>query len=93
MFAYTFRHERKLIFIPILLLNGLMIFSCLSQGGHYLMDIFGGIAVFGVVAGIEKWLFLKAFLNPKQQTHGVDKKKIARYKHTLTDKTKIKVHG
>ncbi len=67
MFAYTFRHEPRFIFIPILLLNILMVFSCLSQGGHYLVDILGGIAIFAVVAKGEQLLFYKVYARSKNK--------------------------
>jgi len=74
MYVYTFRDERKMIFIPLLLLNLLMIFSCLSQGGHYLTDILGGIAVFILVVGIEKILFWRL------SNKSIDKKNLPDYK-------------
>lgn|GEM_PF-2346057 len=93
MFAYTFRHERNLIFIPILFLNVLMIFSCLSQGGHYLVDILGGIAVFIVVAGVEKHLFYSLSFSSQKQRYWLDKKEREDYKSKLIDKVKTRVHG
>lgn len=64
MFIYTFRHEKKMIFLPVLFLNLLMIFSCLSQGGHYLVDLLGGMVVFVIVVGIEQLIFWKSFRKP-----------------------------
>lgn len=57
IYTYAFRDENKFIFIPILFLNILLIFSCLSHGGHFLIDIFGGIAVAIIAIGIERFLF------------------------------------
>lgn len=39
---------RTLVFIPALVANGLMFPALLSHGGHHLVDVGGGIAVFGV---------------------------------------------
>lgn len=55
--TYAFRNERKFIFILILILNILVIFSCIPIGQHYFADILGGIAVFLVTVGIEVLLF------------------------------------
>ncbi|MBS0271132.1 MAG: phosphatase PAP2 family protein [Proteobacteria bacterium] len=55
--AYAFRRQRKIIFIPILILNILVVFSCIPIGQHYFADILGGIAVFFVVIAIESFLF------------------------------------
>lgn len=57
LFTYTFRHERKIIFIPILILNLLVIFSCLPIGQHYLADIIAGAVVFAVTLGIEHLIY------------------------------------
>ena len=57
LYICAFLHERKIIFIPILILNALMIFSCLSHGGHFLVDIWGGIVVFVIALGIERLIF------------------------------------
>jgi len=46
IYIYIFRYESKLIFIPLALLNILIVFSCLSHGGHFLVDILGGIVIF-----------------------------------------------
>jgi hypothetical protein len=57
IFIYTFRCEKKIIFIPILVLNIFMIFSCIVQGAHFLIDLFGGLLVFIIALGIESLLF------------------------------------
>ena len=58
IYAYMFRNHRKIIFIPILILNCLMIFACLAQGGHFLVDLIAGAAVFVIAAAIEQRIFL-----------------------------------
>ena len=40
-----------LLFIPAVALNALMIPAILSHGGHHLVDVFGGVVLFAVVAG------------------------------------------
>jgi membrane-associated phospholipid phosphatase len=57
LYIYAFRHEKKIIFIPILILNLLIIFSCLPIGQHYLADILAGIVVFGATVAIEQLIF------------------------------------
>lgn len=57
IYIYTFRHERKLIFIPILILNMLMIFSCLPIGEHYFADVLGAIPVFIVTIWIDSLIY------------------------------------
>lgn len=57
LITYAFRHQSTFLFIPILTLNMLMIFSCLSHGGHFLVDIFGGIGVAVFAIGMEQVLF------------------------------------
>lgn len=57
IYAYNFRFERKIIFIPVLILNLLIIFSCLPIGQHYLADILGALPVFMVVIWLEKLIF------------------------------------
>ncbi|MBY0292713.1 MAG: phosphatase PAP2 family protein [Alphaproteobacteria bacterium] len=52
-----FRNEKKVIFIPILILNILLFISCVSHGGHFLMDVLGGILVAAVAIGIEILIF------------------------------------
>lgn len=57
LIAYAFRNESKFVFIPILILNILMIFSCLSHGGHFLICIIGGVGVAAVAIGIDRIIF------------------------------------
>ena len=57
IYIYTFRDERKIIFIPILILNLLLFFSCISTGGHFFMDVLAGIVVAIVAVGIERFIF------------------------------------
>ncbi len=52
--TYAFRHQHKIIFLLIALLNFFVIFSTLTTGWHYLADVVGGIIVFGVVLLLEK---------------------------------------
>lgn len=61
IYAYCFRFERKIIFIPILILNMLIIFACLPIGEHYFADILVAIPVFGVVIWLEKLIFKNFF--------------------------------
>lgn len=46
IFVHTFRTERLYVFIPILILNILLIGSCLPIGEHYFTDLLGAIPVF-----------------------------------------------
>lgn len=57
IYMYTFREDKKVIFIPFFVLNALMIFSCLSHGHHYLTDLFGAVIVFALAIGIEQLIF------------------------------------
>lgn len=57
-YIYAFRNEKKYIFIPILILNILILFSCLTNGEHYLADVVGGIGVFFLVIGIEQLIYM-----------------------------------
>jgi len=41
----TYAHRRSLLLAPIALVNGIMLFSIPSYGGHYLIDIIAGAAV------------------------------------------------
>lgn len=66
IYIYTFRHERKLIFIPILLLNLLMIFSCLPIGEHYFADLVGAIPVFIATIWIDNQIY--KYVIPKNIT-------------------------
>lgn len=57
IYVYTFRDEKKIIFIPIVLLNILLIFSCIPIGQHYFADILGAVPVFAATLVIEGFLF------------------------------------
>ena len=57
IYIYVFRNERKIIFLPILILNSLMIFSCLPIGFHYFADILGAVPVFLATIGIDQLIF------------------------------------
>lgn len=57
LYIYALRKTRKIVFFPVLLLNLLMIFSCLNVGEHYLADILGGAVVFLIVVGLDKLVF------------------------------------
>jgi hypothetical protein len=41
----TYAHRKSLLLVPIALVNGVMLFSIPSYGGHYLIDIIAGAAV------------------------------------------------
>ena len=41
----TYAHRRSRLLVPIALVNGIMLFSIPSYGGHYLIDIIAGAAV------------------------------------------------
>ncbi len=74
LYAFALRHQSKLIFIPATILNGLMIFSCLVNGGHYLVDLFAGMAVFAVAYLIEKRLSFYYERARKNQRPSLSKK-------------------
>jgi membrane-associated phospholipid phosphatase len=57
LFVYALRNTKKLIFLTILLVNALMIFSCLNIGEHYLTDLIGGALVFLIALGLDKIVF------------------------------------
>ncbi len=57
IYIYTFRDERRILFIPILILNFLLFFSCVSTGGHFFIDVVAGIFVAVVVIGGEQLIF------------------------------------
>jgi len=45
---FTYAHRRSPTFLPMAVFNGLMLLAIPSEGGHYLVDIIGGVAVGGV---------------------------------------------
>jgi len=42
---FTYAHRGTRIFLPVAAFNALMLLSIPSEGGHYLVDVLGGIAV------------------------------------------------
>jgi len=42
---FTYAHRRSWLFLPIAALNTVMLVSIPSEGGHYLVDVFGGLTV------------------------------------------------
>ncbi|MBY0272177.1 MAG: phosphatase PAP2 family protein [Alphaproteobacteria bacterium] len=58
IFLYSFRNENKFLFLFFIILNLLMVFSTLIQGGHYLIDILGGLYIFLLTLAIEKVVYL-----------------------------------
>jgi len=42
---FTYAHRHSATFAPMAALNAVMLVSIPSEGGHYLVDVFGGIAV------------------------------------------------
>jgi len=46
--SVCFVTHQRLVFIPLAVLNALMLPAVLVQGGHHLSDVFGGVAVFGL---------------------------------------------
>jgi hypothetical protein len=45
---FTYAHRRSPSFLPMAVFNALMLLAIPSEGGHYLVDIIGGVAVGGV---------------------------------------------
>ncbi len=45
---FTYAHRGSPIYLPVAAFNGLMLLSIPSEGGHYLVDVLGGIAVGGL---------------------------------------------
>ena len=45
---FTYAHRRAPTFLPMAVFNGLMLLAIPSEGGHYLVDIIGGVVVGGV---------------------------------------------
>ncbi len=58
----TWYMRGTILFIPVLLLNLAMIPATLLHGGHHLVDLVGGLAVFVVVA----WIACKVIPKPPQ---------------------------
>jgi hypothetical protein len=57
LYMYTFRNENKFIFISIVILNILMVFSCIPIGEHYFADILGAIPTFLVAIWIDSLIY------------------------------------
>lgn len=57
LYMYTFRNENKVIFILIVVLNILMIFSCIPIGEHYFADILGAIPTFLVAIWVDSLIY------------------------------------
>lgn len=57
VFVYTFRNQKKVIFIPILILNILMILVCMPIGGHYFADLLAAVPVFLITIGLEALIY------------------------------------
>lgn len=57
IYIYTFRHENKFLFIPILILNLLIIFSCIPIGEHYFTDLVGVIPIFIATIWIDNLIY------------------------------------
>jgi membrane-associated phospholipid phosphatase len=45
---FTYAHRHSPTFLPVAAFNALMVLAIPSEGGHYLVDIIGGLAVGGV---------------------------------------------
>ena len=59
--AYVVRRDTWL-FVPSLVLNGLMLVSTVPVGGHYLVDLFGGLAIFLATVALLDWVNGRASL-------------------------------
>ena len=57
LYMYTFRHENKIIFFSIVMLNILMVFSCIPIGEHYFADILGAIPTFLVAIWVDSLIY------------------------------------
>jgi len=69
LYVYVFKDRRKAIFIPILLMNAGLIFSCIPIGQHYVLDIVGGMVLFIITVAIEQFIF--SALKKNEQQAGV----------------------
>ncbi|MBV8491995.1 MAG: phosphatase PAP2 family protein [Alphaproteobacteria bacterium] len=45
---FTYAHRGSRVFVPVAAFNTLMLLSIPSEGGHYLVDVLGGVAVGGL---------------------------------------------
>lgn len=57
LYMYTFRNENKVLFVSIVILNTLMVFSCIPIGEHYFADILGGIPTFLVAIWLDSLIY------------------------------------
>lgn len=57
LYMYTFRSENKFLFSSIVILNVLMIFSCIPIGEHYFADILGAIPTFLVAIWVDSLIY------------------------------------
>jgi hypothetical protein len=45
---FTYAHRGSRLFVPVAVFNALMLLSIPSEGGHYLVDVLGGVTVGGL---------------------------------------------
>jgi membrane-associated phospholipid phosphatase len=45
---FTYAHRGSRAFVPVAVFNALMLLSVPSEGGHYLVDVLGGVTVGGL---------------------------------------------
>lgn len=56
VFAWEFRHDHKIVFGALVLWNILVIFSAITTGAHYVVDIFGGVFIAILSIFIVHWI-------------------------------------
>lgn len=59
IFAYSTRGIRY-ISLPVYALNAMMILATIPEGGHYLVDVLGGLAVAAVAIQFVRWIAVPA---------------------------------
>jgi membrane-associated phospholipid phosphatase len=64
LIAYALYEEKKSLFRGFFFLNLMVIFSCVSTGAHYLIDIIGGVVLFGITVKADQWIE-KRFINSR----------------------------
>jgi membrane-associated phospholipid phosphatase len=57
---FTYAHRSSVTFPVVAVLNLLMLFSIPSEGGHYLVDVIGGLMIGGVTIGAARLLASRA---------------------------------
>jgi hypothetical protein len=57
---FTYAHRGSRLFLPVVVFNGLMLLSIPSEGGHYLVDVLGGVAVGGLAILMTRVLPVRA---------------------------------